>query len=42
MKIYSMTATFGKLEHQTLTLKSGLNVSKPPTNGVRAHGVHSW
>lgn len=26
MKIYSMTATFGKLEHETLTLKSGLNV----------------
>ena len=26
MKIYSMTATFGKLEHQTLTLKPGLNV----------------
>ena len=26
MKIYSMTATFGKLEHQTLTLQPGLNV----------------
>ena len=26
MKIYSMTATFGKLEHQTLTLNPGLNV----------------
>ena len=26
MRIYSMTATFGKLEHQTLTLKPGLNV----------------
>lgn len=26
MKIYSMTATFGKLEHETLTLKPGLNV----------------
>ena len=30
MKIYSMTATFGKLEHQTLTLKSGLNVVQAP------------
>ena len=26
MKIYSMTATFGKLDHETLTLKPGLNV----------------
>ena len=26
MKIHSMTATFGKLEHETLTLESGLNV----------------
>ena len=26
MIIYSMTATFGKLEHETLTLKPGLNV----------------
>ena len=26
MKIYSMTATFGKLEHQTLKLNPGLNV----------------
>ena len=26
MKIYTMTATFGKLEHQTLTLQPGLNV----------------
>ena len=26
MKIYSMTATFGKLEHETLTLEPGLNV----------------
>lgn len=30
MKIYSMTATFGKLEHQTLTLKPGLNVIQAP------------
>lgn len=26
MKIYSMTATFGKLSHETLTLKPGLNI----------------
>lgn len=30
MKIYSMTATFGKLENQTLMLKSGLNVISAP------------
>ena len=30
MRIYSMTATFGKLEHQTLTLKPGLNVIEAP------------
>ncbi len=30
MKIYSMTATFGSLEHQTLTLKPGLNVIEAP------------
>ena len=30
MKIYSMTATFGKLEHQTLELKPGLNVIEAP------------
>ena len=30
MRIYSMTATFGKLEHQTLTLKPGLNVISAP------------
>ena len=30
MKIYSMTATFGKLEHQTLTLKPGLNILEAP------------
>ncbi len=30
MKIYSMTATFGKLSHQTLTLKPGLNVVTAP------------
>ena len=30
MKIYSMTATFGKLEHQTLTLNPGLNVISAP------------
>lgn len=30
MKIYSMTATFGKLEHATLKLDSGLNVIHAP------------
>lgn len=30
MMIYSMTATFGKLEHETLTLKPGLNIIEAP------------
>ncbi len=30
MRIYSMTATFGKLEHETLTLQPGLNVIEAP------------
>ncbi len=30
MKIYSMTATFGKLEHDTLTLEPGLNIIEAP------------
>lgn len=30
MRIYSMTATFGKLEHQTLTLEPGLNILEAP------------
>ena len=30
MRIYRMTATFGKLEHDTLTLKPGLNVLEAP------------
>ena len=30
MKIYSMTATFGKLEHATLELKPGLNIIEAP------------
>ena len=30
MKIYSMTATFGKLEHQTLALTPGLNIIEAP------------
>ena len=30
MILYSMTATFGKLEHETLTLKPGLNVIQAP------------
>lgn len=30
MKIYSMTATFGKLERQTLSLQPGLNIIEAP------------
>lgn len=30
MRIYKMTATFGKLEHQTLTLQPGLNIITAP------------
>ena len=30
MRIHSMTATFGKLEHQTLTLQPGLNIIEAP------------
>ena len=30
MKIYSMTATFGKLEHETLALQPGLNIIEAP------------
>lgn len=30
MRIYSMTATFGKLEHETLELKPGLNIITAP------------
>ena len=30
MRIYSMTATFGKLEHETLTLEPGLNIIDAP------------
>ena len=30
MRIYSMTATFGKLNHQTLTLEPGLNIIEAP------------
>ncbi len=30
MRIYSMTATFGKLEHRTLTLEPGLNIIEAP------------
>ena len=30
MKIYSMTATFGKLDKQTITLKPGLNIIEAP------------
>ena len=30
MRIYSMTATFGKLSHQTLTLQPGMNIIEAP------------
>ncbi|MBQ8833874.1 MAG: AAA family ATPase [Oscillospiraceae bacterium] len=30
MRIYKMTATFGKLEHETLTLEPGLNILQAP------------
>lgn len=30
MKIYSMTATFGKLQHETITLQPGLNIIDAP------------
>lgn len=30
MRIYSMTATFGKLEHETLTFQPGLNIIEAP------------
>ncbi len=30
MRIYKMTATFGKLEHETLTLEPGLNILTAP------------
>lgn len=30
MRIYRMTATFGKLEHETLTLEPGLNIIEAP------------
>ncbi len=30
MRIYSMTATFGKLEHETLRLEPGLNIIEAP------------
>ena len=30
MKIYSMTATFGKLEHETIKLQPGLNIIEAP------------
>ena len=38
MRIYSMTATFGKLENQTLTFKPGLNVIHAPNEG----GKSTW
>ena len=30
MRIYSMTATFGKLNHETITLKPGVNIIEAP------------
>ena len=30
MTIYKMTATFGKLEHDTLTLEPGMNIIHAP------------
>ena len=46
MKIYSMTATFGKLEHETLTLEPGLNVIEAPNEWgksnrekIELHGI---
>ena len=38
MRIYSMTATFGKLEHQTLTLQPGLNI----LSGGNEWGKSTW
>ena len=38
MIIHSMTATFGKLEHETLTLKPGLNV----ISGENEWGKSTW
>ena len=38
MRIYSMTATFGKLEHETITLEPGLNV----ISGGNEWGKSTW
>ena len=38
MIIHSMTATFGKLEHETLTLKPGLNI----LSGGNEWGKSTW
>ena len=38
MKILRMTATFGKLEHETLTLADGLNILSLPNEG----GKSTW
>ena len=40
MKIISMTATFGKLSHQTLELKPGLNVIEAPSSPTYALLFH--
>jgi len=36
MRIYKMTATFGKLNHETLTLEPGLNVIQAPNEWVKS------
>ena len=38
MRIYSMTATFGKLDHETLTLEPGLNI----ITGGNEWGKSTW
>ena len=38
MKIYSMTATFGKLEHEPLALQPGLNIFEAPYD----RGKSTW
>ena len=38
MRIYKMTATFGKLEHETLPLEPGLNIITAPNEG----GKSTW
>ena len=42
MKIYSMTATFGKLEHETLTLQPGLNMIEAPNEWGKSTWCAFW